>query len=457
MKTKLSLLTIVVPTLILAACGDYQKNPVSNLDEIRENGKTELELGPDKPREVTKYVIQDNIKTVEQASISDNFVVITAEGANTTPYFYEGQAKALTFRLRPLTNKIQAKLTAEGLPAGATFTASAQDKDLYVLAWTPALYTVPASAPMKDIKVKLVAQLVSAETKDLEKKFKSVSNFENIVLFLFKNQVAMPTHSVSGLPTEINEGDIVTFKVTAVVPGVDDKSAAKPTLEAYYDKKNITGTNSFQELDGYKYLDVKNVPEAKYLGGSTWEFTRTFNTKDVAVDPQLAKDGSVMKEADGTRVRVSFKVKSPNYGFTSNESTSLIKIKYNKPATAPRFDLVGLGQPKLEVSPGQKVTVKFAVSSSEKGAVVAISTKQSTLAGNPEVNCKDSSVGASKQDCAMTWNVPCDAAQDQLTGKIEMSAVATLNGLASEPTQYELSVQVAKVDKKLCAAKQEKK
>jgi uncharacterized protein involved in outer membrane biogenesis len=135
----------------------------------------------------------------------------------------------------------------------------------------------------------------------------------------------------------------------------------------------------------------------------------------------------------------------------------LIKIKYNKPATAPRFDLVGLGQPKLEVSPGQKVTVKFAVSSSEKGAVVAISTKQSTLAGNPEVNCKDSSVGASKQDCAMTWNVPCDAAQDQLTGKIEMSAVATLNGLASEPTQYELSVQVAKVDKKLCAAKQEKK
>jgi len=454
MKNYKSLLTIVLPTLLLAACGDYQKKPVDNLDEIRAQGKTEMEMGPQKPKEIVKWKDRKVEVTVEQGSINSNFVTIseetTAEQGDTSPDFYEGQEKSLAYRVRTSSPKIKVALKAKALPPGAKFEQSAKDKDLYILSWTPATYTVPSSQPMARFVVKLTAELVSAETPELATQFKSVVRDHEVRLYVFKKAVSSPSHKVEGLPSEIKEGEIVTFTVTAVVPGVDDKSAAKPVLSAYYDGKNLTGDNSFQELDGYKYLNT-NPSEPEYLGNFTWKFTRLFDTKNTAVDPQLAKDGSVMKNSDGTRVRVSFKVKSPLYDFSSPETTSLIKINYTKAATAPRFDLVALGQPKLEVNKGQKLTLNFVVSSSEKAAKVQVSTKPSQLAGNPAVACKDSAEGASKQDCAMTWTVPCDAAADQITGKVEMSAVAVLNGQSSAETHYDLMVEPSKVDQKLCA------
>jgi hypothetical protein len=454
MKQFKSIVTIILPTLILAACGDYQKNPVDNLEEIRAKGKAEQELGPQKPKEIVKWKDRPVAVPVEQGSINSNFVTITEEATagqkDTSPDFYEGQTKSLAFRVRTSNNGIKVKLTIQEKtrPQGAEFKQSTSDKDVYLLTWTPAPYTV-GNGEKAAFVVKLSAVLESAATKQLETQFKSVTHDKEVRLYVFKQKVAVPTHKVEGLPSEIKEGDIVTFTVTAVVPGVDDKSKAKPVLSAYYDGKNLTGDNSFQELDGYKYLNT-NPSEPQYVGNYTWKFTRLFDTKNNAVDVQLAKDGSVMKNSDGTRVRVSFKVKSPLYDFVSAESVSLIKITYNKPASAPRFDLVGLGQPKLVVNPGQKTTLNFVVTSAEKTAKVQVSTAPSKLAGSPAVVCKDSKEGSFKQDCTMTWEVPCDAAKDQITGTVQMSAVAIVNGQNSDETRYDLAVEPNKVDQKLC-------
>lgn len=335
-KHSQSFITLVSLSLLAAGCGEYQKNPVPDLEKMREHGRLEMQKGPDKPRVITNDVIREVpvIVVKEQATIDENFIIITPDAQMT---FNEGQASHFSIRARVLVPGIEIKLKASGLPSGARLEKSKSEKDLYVLTWTPDLYTVPSNAAMKSYTVKVTAEVTSAENPANAEKLKGLVREKEFPLFLFRNQEGPSGLSVSGIAPEIAEGSLVPFTVTVKVPGTDDKVPQKPRLVVSYDGVSYTAGNDFLELDGARYvvaiLNKKesdpNKKDIEYLGDSTWKYNLLFDTKNNSVQPQLSKDGSILTNADGTRVRLSFKVYSP-YGLSTPEVLTQVKIKYTK-------------------------------------------------------------------------------------------------------------------------------
>jgi hypothetical protein len=116
------------------------------------------------------------------------------------------------------------------------------------------------------------------------------------------------------------------------VPGIDGSASMKPRLVISYDGVSFTAGNSFLELDGSRYVVADlNHKDPEYLGNAQWKFSLIFDTKNISVQPQLAKDGSILKAADGSRVRLSFKAYNP-YGLATPETLTQLKIRYAKPA-----------------------------------------------------------------------------------------------------------------------------
>lgn len=304
----------------IAGCGSGKKNPVgSDLKQIREQGKASQEMGDETPIVKTETIIVTQEKEVvrEESTLDDKFLVITPDPEMS---FNEGKKSSYKIRARALTQGVQIKLTATGLPDNATLQASPSEKDLYLLSWTPALYTVPSSAGWKSYQVKLILEGVSSKNSGQLVKEKEIS------LLLFRNQEPPSDLKIVSLPTEILEGQEVPFSVTVKIPGMDDKSPQKPNLMVNYDGVSLSAGNSFLELSATPYIIPKK--DAEYMGDFQWKFKLVFDTKNIPVQRQLAKDGSIMPNADGTRARVSFKVYNRN-GQSTPETLFQIKIKYS--------------------------------------------------------------------------------------------------------------------------------
>ncbi|WP_413574471.1 hypothetical protein ACLVWU_09610 [Bdellovibrio sp. HCB290] len=464
MKTVKSLMILIPAAMTITACDGWQKSPSSDLEEMRAQAKVITEMGPDKPQTITKEVVVKEqvpvevIKTVvvekqvevkvKETDITNSMILLTADSEMT---FAEGVSSSYKIRASLPIPGATVALTASNLPEGATLKPS-NEKDVYVLSWNPPMYTVDSGKSLKSIPVKFTATVTNAGTSKNADAVKGMINELDKTLFVTKNQVAPSALAVNGIAGEIMEDQLTPFSVTVTVPGIDGKSSQKPRVLISYDSNAISAGNDFQELDGSRYVIADlNKKDPEYLGDSKWKINLIFDTKNIAVQPQLAKDGTIMLQANGTRVRFSVKAFSPN-GLSTAEATVQTKIVYTKTISAPRFDVSGLGKQGLEVSPGEKIVLRFSASSSSKNAIVAVETKNSDLPGNPQVTCEASSTGGNKQECTLTWEVPCDATSKTLKGSIQMSATGTSNGQISNVTDYSLKTLKAAKDKGLCAA-----
>lgn len=337
---KATLLAVPV-TLVLSGCGDWKKNPVPetknattgeafDLETLRNHSKDVITHGQDKPREITNTVIVEKpvIVVKEESTYDEKFIVITPDTQMT---FNEGQEAIFKVYARVLVQGVQISLTAKNLPEGATLTASQTEKDLYLLKWNPALYTVASNENIKTFNVKLVAEIVSVSSQQNADKLKGMVREREVSLFLFKNQEAPSELKVEGLTSEVAQGQETPFSVTVKVPGIDGRSAQKPRLVISYDGVSFTSGNDFLELDGSRHVVAdKSKKEPEYLGDFKWKFSLVFDTKNISVQPQLAKDGTFMVNANGLRVRLSFKAYSPN-SLSTPETLSKLKIRFATP------------------------------------------------------------------------------------------------------------------------------
>lgn len=317
---------IILSVLFVVGCGGGKKNPFSDneLKSIRDEAKTAEEMGPQKPQVKTNTVIvEKEIEVIREESSIDKILVISPDPEMS---FNEGQVSNYKIRARALKPGVQIELIATDLPSGATLTKSPVEKDLYILSWKPAYYIIPTSSNMKTYEVKLTAKVISTDKSEDLAKYKDIVRENTVSLFVFKNQIPPNNLKVQGLPAEINEGTETSFKVTVNVPGVDDKAPTPPILVVRYDGVASSAGNNFLESDATRHLVIKDT---KYLGNDNWEFSFVFDTKKIPAAQQLAKDGSVMANADGIRTRMSFKVYN-GIGLSTPETLFQLKIKYAK-------------------------------------------------------------------------------------------------------------------------------
>lgn len=322
---------IILSVLFAAGCGGGgKKNPLSSeeLKTIREEAKKADEMGAQPPQVKTEtVVVEKEIEVIREESSIDKILVISPDPEMS---FNEGQVSNYKIRSRALKTGVQINLLATDLPEGATLTKSPVEKDVYILSWKPAYYIIPTSSNMKTYEVKLMAKVISTDKSEDLSKYKDIVLEKSVSLFVFRNQIPPNNLKVVGLPNEVNEGTETAFKVTANIPGVDDKAPTPPVLVVRYDGITSSAGNNFIESDAARHLVIK---ETKYLGNYNWEFNFIFDTKKVPAVQQLAKDGSVMLNADGVRTRMSLKVYN-GIGLSTPEVLFQLKIKYaQKPST----------------------------------------------------------------------------------------------------------------------------
>lgn len=461
MKTATSILSLIALPLVLSACGKYEKNPVPNLEKMREAGKNELVLGPDKPqvireeirvevpveviREVERQVPVVVTQTIEQATVDEKYLVIAPDMDMS---FTEGRSSSFKIRARVLVPGAKMKLVSNNLPEGASLkdVSTANDPGLYELTWTPALATVPANSARKVVTIKLSAQITETKTEADRQLLEGLVREREVNLSVFRDQSPPTDLKIESLPNEVSEGQIIPFQIIVKVPGIDDKSAQKPSLVGIFDGVVSTPGQDDLERDGTRHLIIDtNKPEVEYLGNQTWKFNRAFDTKNIPAQPQLGKDGQVRASADGVRVRLSFKVYSPN-GSSTAQTLKQVRIKYDRPVTAPRFDFSGLGQETLDLIPGERLRLNFYVESSDARAQVKVQIPDlSALIGTPTLTCQASSAGAFRQACSLSWSVPCSAQEKDLKNDIALSAQASFSNTSSETTTAVLKTRLSKV------------
>lgn len=445
MKNTKTVLPFLALSLI-AGCGD--KNPVSDIDSMREHSRIELQKGPDSARVINNDVLRTEYIyiTKEESTIDDKFITITPPLEST---FAEGVSGSIKVRAAVHIPGVEISLTAEGLPQGASLVKSDSEKDIYLINWAPELYTIPANSVKKSFTVKLVANVVKANSQQEYDTLKGLVRERTMSLDVFRTQEAPSDLVVTGLPGEIQEGTQVPFTVTVKVPGTDQKAPKKPTLLVSYDRVSSTAGNDYLELDGSRHV-VSDVTkkDAEYMGDSKWKYTLVFDTKNVPPQPQLSKNGTVLANATSTRVRLSFTAHSP-YGLSTGETLAQVKINYVRPIEAPRFDMSGLGQETLEVARGQKITLNFYVASADTTARTKVEQGRTELVGSPTVSCKDSSAGAFKQACSLVWEIPC-AGTSEIKGEIPLTAQSVINGRNSDFTRHSIKVTQSKTATDLC-------
>lgn len=473
---KRQILVLPLMSLAFAGCGGYDKSPVEDLEFMREKGKAEILKGPERPQvlesepkiiieqqdrivEREKIVYETVEVVVEQAALTEGVFVIKADSDMN---FTEGQQASFKVRARVLRpEKIAFKLAAKNLPQGAALSdvSTEADPNVYAITWTAPYNTVTGSDFEKVIPFKLEIQVQSVTNADgssnetLKKSLDGLVREQDFSMRVLRDRTPPSDVKVEGLAAEIKEGSIVPVQVLAKIPGYDQNSRAVPKLHVTYDRVAITAGNNFQEMDGTRHIVLDSKQKSvEYVGNFVWKFNMLFDTKNIAAQPQIGKDGNVIPNADGTRVRLSFKVESPSTA-TSPEILKQVKIKYDRALNLPRFDMSGLGQENLEVEAGMNLTLAFYVETALPGATLKVqSADVAKLPGQASLACRNSETRVgSRQLCALRWNIPCGLAADQIARNVEFQAQSTLSGQASETVKQVLKV-TSKQNSTLCQA-----
>jgi hypothetical protein len=331
--------TYIIPALLLAACGSGSngKKPVSDIAQMREDAKTEMQRGPDAPRTVPQYIDRWHTEKQEEATLTNSYFSVSVEKNDLPLNFYENKASAPKFYLRTFDPDITMKLTAQNLPAGASLNlkSTSGNAQTYELNWTPKYGTLAfADQSPKIINIKLVPVLVSAKVASKADVVKGLALEKEEFLNVFRSQEQIPDLQVAGLGAEIQEGQTTPFTVTVTIPGVDDSFPQKPQIGYFNDSvTQVAGTN-YREMSGVRYITLDDSRAAvEYLGNYKWKFNLVFDTKNMPVEAQKAKDGNVMANADSTHTRFVLKVSS---AFNASPAKVVqVNIKHLAPVVAP--------------------------------------------------------------------------------------------------------------------------
>lgn len=331
MKNVLSY-TLVAATFVFTACGGTTgKSPVSDIQQIRENAKNDLQKGPQQVQERIVYVEKDKEVIKEQATLNDNYFKIDL--GDKMMAFYEGQQTAYKITLRVQDPEIQMKLTAKGLPAGAELRdiSTAQSPNTYELRWTPALYTISYDEqPPKMMNATLVPVLVSAKTPAKANTVKGLSLERTILFSVFRNQEKPSELTVTGLDKEVQEGQTVAFSVTVKFPGVDKNAPVKPYLGQFKDNATQVAGSEYMEMDGTRYVSADPSRTAvEYIGDYKWQFNLVFDTKNNPVETQKLKNGTAAT-VNFTQTRLGLRA----FGAYNSSPVSIVRVKIARPTPA---------------------------------------------------------------------------------------------------------------------------
>lgn len=295
-------LTILASTVLLTACGsgnNASKDPVADLADIRERAKLELKNGPQVQPERIKYVPQEIPVKQEQTTLNDSFVKITYPSQIN---FYEGKAGKVKITLGVKDPGFTMKLTAKGLPEGATLKdiSTKAEPNTYEFRWTPAFNTLPVDQTEPEaMMITLVPILNTVKDEAKAKAVRSLSLEKTMVFFLMKSQEEPSALTIMGLPSEINEGEKVAFSATVKFLGLDNTTAFKPEIASILEK----------DTEAAGTLRVESV---EYLGDFKWKFNLTFIANGSAVQTRLVlKAYGAINVSKPTVVSVKINPKAP--------------------------------------------------------------------------------------------------------------------------------------------------
>jgi hypothetical protein len=196
------------------------------------------------------------------------------------------------------------------------------------------------------------------------------------------------------------------------------------------------------EQNGARHIKNNSAKsEAISLGGSRWAFSLIFDTQTIQPLPQKDAAGKIKEGSDSTDVRFKIKILSP-FGTSASLVHSMKIVQATQKAASadisslsmlPRFDMSGVGSDVLELSPGDKLKLKFRVEALEETSVVSVESAQlAEITGKPSLQCANSKKGARLQECTLDWSVPCNISQNDMPDGIAFNAVASSGGLRSD-------------------------
>lgn len=264
-----------------------------------------------------------NEKARTQAVIDRSYVIEPEKDVT----FIAGETNSFKIRVRLFFPVDSYELKLSGLPADI------QDVRLQKLADEPGSYLVTWAAPKdiistdkneRQVVYRIELADVRANDPSVEQLFRSINRVQDFSFTIKRTGKTPVISSMSALPNEIKQGEMVPFTVDVMDPASYDGFA--PRLDIYFQGTNRT--ESGYEANGATYVRWESVP--KNLGDGRWRFSFVFDTKNNDVGAQLDKEGRRVDGATALSTRMFMKAYGSSGG-VSGEKLILTKIKYKEP------------------------------------------------------------------------------------------------------------------------------
>lgn len=298
--------------LLITACSPHQKEPVAELQNLREFAKTEVSKGPIKPQVVTETIVVEKPQVVvqEQAKLDATVIVV-----DLTPVmsFTEGVKGQYTVRVRHLIPDLTTSAIALDLPKDSKLikAESLTNEDIYTLEWTPPSYYVGSDRlyEQQQIDVKVVSTSTHPALKNL-----TVS--KKAVILVTKQQQAPIDLKTINLGESLSAGAIHNFSIQVKVPGYDNNSEKRPQLILSPDPMSYT-PGLAKEWDASRHILPSSSSSAKYIGDNIWQFDLALDLKNIALQSDTLP----------ANLRMLAKVYSPNGLSTSSQLIRFTTVK----------------------------------------------------------------------------------------------------------------------------------
>ena len=156
------LLLTIAASCFLAACGEYSKAPVGDIEQLRANARDQYENGPKQleiPERVEYVPKEVPVPQVVAGYSADDIIIKPKENIFS---FFQGVANSYTVKVSSRLPDVEADLEVKDLPDGASFKKVKAGE--YSLSWTPSYSSIENGKGYHFYDVTFVAVVTKAKT-----------------------------------------------------------------------------------------------------------------------------------------------------------------------------------------------------------------------------------------------------------------------------------------------------
>ncbi len=397
MKNNLLISTLLI-SVLLSACGSTDSNPLENYQGIKGTTPT-------------------NEKAVVQTIVTPDLFVLEVDGSNeiNVGQFTEGESSSVLLKITPKSTAITSYSIemSDFSNLNRPVLERAESNGVYSLTWLAPVGTIPNGGLFKTFHVKLQITVREATNRQLI----GAASIKTLDVVVNRNNLQPKLVGRTDLSKGVDEGQVQSFTVDVM----DPTSAVNPKLPEVQITPYINSNTEAYRADGNRYLELDDKKEInpEKLPNNVYRFYYNLLVENLPLD----RDRRGQEIPAATTVDMCFLMRALSGSGTSSDQIQVCtKARYaSQPPVITFADIA-------EIKAGHESTISIHILTAHPLSAVVVAKSAgiiANLSGKKEITCASESADKkNSQICVIKWTPACISSTASIA--ITVKADATL-------------------------------